>query len=209
MCVAPPTSTRRYTKRLPREERREQILDATRDLIASDGWAALRINRVAERAEIAKSVVYAIFGSLEGLQREVTVREQQRAFDLAERSIAAAAAEPDPVEAITAGLKAFLEGVAAQPSTWRLVFVPADNTPPAVRTAILEGRERWRLEIQSLLRNMLGDSEPDVELASHVVRGNVEYLARLILEDPEGFTTGRITAFAGRVAGALIDGDRR
>jgi len=202
------TSTRRYSKRLPREERREQLLDAARDLIAEDGWSALRVNRVAAKADIAKSVVYAIFGSMEGLQRAVMVREQERAFGLAERSIRAAAAEPDPVEAITAGCRTFLEGVAEQPSTWRLVLVPTDNTPPAVRTAIRDGRERWRLEIESLLGGLLGEAEPDIELVSHVVRGNVEYLARLILEDPERFTPDRVTALAARVAGILVDRGR-
>src|SRR5690606_35906133 len=111
-----------------REQRREQLLDATLELIARDGWAALRVNRVADEADIAKSVIYAIFGSMEGLQRAVMLREQERAFALAERAIAVARSESDPLLAITGGLRNFLEGVAEQPTTWRLIFVPADNT---------------------------------------------------------------------------------
>jgi AcrR family transcriptional regulator len=189
---------------LPREERREQLLDATLELIDRDGWSALRINRVAAEADIAKSVIYAIFGSMEGLQRAVMRREQDRAFALSEHALAAARAETDPVQAITAGLEAFLEGVAAEPTTWRLVFVPADNTPPSVRAAILEGRERWRREIEAIMTDLLGEQEPDIELVSHIVRGNVEYLARLIVEDPRRFTPERITALGTRVAGALL-----
>lgn len=205
MKVAP--ATRRYTRRMPREQRREQLLDSTRDLIARDGWSALRINRVADEAGIAKSVVYSIFGSMEGLQQAVMLREQDRAFALAERAVDVARAETDPLLAVTGGLETFLEGVAEQPMTWRLVFVPADNTPPGVREAILEGRERWRREIEEILRDLLGESEPDIELVSHVLRGNVEYLARLIVEDPVRFTPERITALGARVAGFLLDRD--
>jgi AcrR family transcriptional regulator len=180
------------------------LLDATRDLIARDGWSALRINRVADEAGIAKSVVYAIFGSMEELQRSVMQREQERSFDLAGRSLEAARKESDPIKAVTDGMKTFLEGVAGQPATWQLVLVPADNTPPSVRTAILEGRERWRREIESTLRPLFGPDEPDIELISHVVRGNVEYLARLIIEDPDRFTAERMANLGSRVAGNLL-----
>lgn len=199
------TETRRYAKRMPREQRREQLLDSTRDLIARDGWSALRINRVADEAGIAKSVIYAVFGSMEGLQRAVMLREQERAFSLAEKAIDAARSETDPLGAVSGGLETFLEGVADEPMTWRLVLIPADNTPPGVRAAILEGRERWRREIEQILRNLLGEGEPDIELVSHVVRGNVEYLARLIIEDPDRFTPERITALGTRVARLLLD----
>jgi len=199
------TSTRRYAKRMPREARREQLLDATLTLIARDGWSALRINRVAAEADIAKSVIYSIFGSMEGLQKAVMRREQERAFALAELALNEARSDRDPLAAITSALGTFLNGVAANPTTWRLVLVPAENTPPAIRAGILEGREAWRQEIESVLRNLLGDSEPDVELASHVVRGNAEYLARLIIEDPDRFSPERVTALGGSLVEALLE----
>jgi AcrR family transcriptional regulator len=203
--VSSSSGTRRYAQRLPREVRREQLLDATLSLIARDGWSALRINRVADEAEIAKSVIYAVFGSMEELQRAVMVREQERAFELAERAIAAAGSGGnDPVRSISAGLEVFLAGVAEQPMTWLLVLVPADNTPPGVRAAILEGRERWRREIENIVSGLLADADTDIELVSHVIRGNVEYLARLIIEEPEKFTPERITSLCTQVAGLLL-----
>jgi AcrR family transcriptional regulator len=198
-------ATRRYSKRMPRQERREQLLDATLTVIARDGWPALRINRVAAEADIAKSVIYSIFGSMEGLQKAVMRREQERAFALSELALDEARSNQDPVTAITGALGIFLTGVAKNPTTWRLVLVPAENTPPAIRAGILAGRERWRQEIEAVLRNLLGDSEPDVELASHVVRGNAEYLARLIVEDPGRFSPERITALGSRLVEALLE----
>lgn len=208
-------TTRRYAKRLPREVRREQILDATLRLIAEQGFAGVTMESVAAEADIAKSVVYAVFGSQEGLQHELMVREQERAFRLAETAVAAGAAgggvttagEPNPLAGLRDGLLAFLDGVARDPDTWRLVLLPVAGTPERVGEAIREGRERWRRALEPVAAQLLGRvglGDLDHELVAHLVRGNAEYLARLMLEDPERFTRERIAAFATDVAAATL-----
>lgn len=204
-------TTRRYAKRLPREVRREQILDATLRLIAEHGFAGMTMEAVAAEAEIAKSVVYAVFGSQEGLQHELMVREQERAFRLAETAVAAGAAsgagEPNPLVGLRDGLLVFLDGVARDPDTWRLVLLPVAGTPERVGEAIRDGRERWRRALEPVAEGLLGRvglGDLDHELVAHLVRGNAEYLARLMLEDPERFTKERIAAFAADVAAATL-----
>lgn len=200
-------TTRRYAKRLPREVRREQILDATLRLIAEQGFAGVTMESVAAEADIAKSVVYAVFGSQEGLQHELMVREQERAFRLAETAVAAGAASADPLAGLRDGLLAFLDGVAQDPDTWRLVLLPVAGTPERVGEAIREGRERWRRALEPVAAQLLGRvglGDLDHELVAHLVRGNAEYLARLMLEDPERFTRERIAAFATDVAAATL-----
>lgn len=207
-------TTRRYAKRLPREVRREQILDATLRLIAEHGFAGMTMEAVAAEAAIAKSVVYAVFGSQEGLQHELMVREQERAFRLAEAAVAAGAAaggigaaSANPLAAIRDGLLTFLDGVARDPDTWRLVLLPVAGTPERVGDAIREGRERWRRALEPVAAELLGRvgrGDLDHELVAHLVRGNAEYLARLMLEDPERFGRERIATFATDVAAATI-----
>lgn len=200
-------TTRRYAKRLPREVRREQILDATLRLIAEQGFAGVTMESVAAEADIAKSVVYAVFGSQEGLQHELMVREQERAFRLAETAVAAGASSGDPLVGLRDGLLAFLDGVARDPDTWRLVLLPVAGTPERVGDAIREGRERWRRALEPVAAQLLGRvglGGLDHELVAHLVRGNAEYLARLMLEDPERFTRERIAAFATDVAAATL-----
>ncbi|MFA4928481.1 MAG: TetR family transcriptional regulator [Patulibacter sp.] len=200
-------TTRRYAKRLPREVRREQILDATLRLIAANGFAGMTMEAVAAEAEIAKSVVYAVFGSQEGLQHALMVREQERAFVDAEAAVAAGAAASDPLVGIRDGLLVFLDGVAQSPDTWRLVLLPVAGTPESVGEAIREGRERWRRALEPVAAQLLGRvglDDLDHELVAHVVRGNAEYLARLMLEDPERFTRERIAAFASQAAEAIL-----
>lgn len=200
-------TTRRYAKRLPREVRREQILDATLRLIAEHGFAGMTMEAVAAEAEIAKSVVYAVFGSQEGLQHELMVREQERAFRLAEAAVAAGAASVDPLVGLRDGLLTFLDGVAGDPDTWRLVLLPVAGTPERVGEAIRDGRERWRRALEPVAEQLLGRvglGELDHELVAHLVRGNAEYLARLMLEDPERFSSERIAAFASQAAEAIL-----
>ena len=189
---------RRYTPRLPREQRGELILDAALRLLARDGFAALTVERVAKEADIAKPSVYAIFESAEGLQKALMRREQQRAFATAAATVAELT-KGDPIAGIARALAQFLTGVAEHPDTWRLVLMPTAGTPPAIRQAILDGREQWRQQIVPLAAAILaqaGLDDLDPELVAHLARGNAEYLARLTLEEPDRFTNPRILDFA-------------
>jgi AcrR family transcriptional regulator len=190
---------RRYSPRLPREERREQILDAALRLLAGYGFNALTMDGIAAEAAIAKSVLYAIFESQAGLQSALLRREQERAFALAGASLDVMAQADDPLDGAIRALEHYLDGVARHPDTYRLAFLPVGEMPPSVRDAISKGRERWRRALEPLVARALGASGlggVDPQLASHLVRGNVEYVARLLLERPDEFPRERIVAFA-------------
>jgi AcrR family transcriptional regulator len=200
--VSSPTR-RRYATRQPREVRREQILDATLRLIARDGWPAMTMDRVAAEADIAKSVVYAIFESQAGLQHAVMQREQARGYALAADALAAARAADMPADALAAALATFLEGVEREPETWKLVLLPIEGAPDSVREAIRDGRERWRLEMVALVEEKLGGGGIDTDLLAHLLRGSAEYLARLHLEDPRTFSRERLTTEIATIAARL------
>ena len=196
-------SRRRYSPRQPREVRREQILDATLRLIVRHGWSGMTMERIAEEAEVAKSVTYAIFGSQAGLQRAVMKREQQRTFGLAAQAAAAARAGETPFAALAASFVVWLDGVARDPESWKLVLLPIDGAPNSVRDAIREGRERWRQEMATIVDDQLGRAgitNVDSDLLAHIIRGNIEYLALLIIEQPEAYTPERIATAVATIA---------
>jgi AcrR family transcriptional regulator len=211
---AEPPPRRSYTPRLPREQRGELILDAALRLLAREGFAALTVERVAKEAEIAKPSVYAIFESAEGIQTALMRREQQRAFAVAAATVAELT-QGDPIAGIASALRRFLEGVAEHPDSWRLVLMPTAGTPPAIHQAILAGREQWRQQIiprAAAILTHAGIDDLDPELVAHLARGNAEYLARLVLEEPDRYDNQRILEFAehllARIA-ALTSGDNR
>jgi AcrR family transcriptional regulator len=201
------TQPRRYAKRLPREVRREQILDAALRLIVRDGWSGMTMNRIAAEAQIAKSVLYAVFGAQAGLQDELMRREHDRGFAVAAAAVAAARQADDPLTAALGALDAFLAGVEREPDTWRIILSPIEGAPESVRAAISDGRERWRRELEPIASALLarvGLAAVDAELVAHLARGNAEYLARLMLEDPGRFDRARFTALTSDLVTRLL-----
>ncbi len=72
--------SRRYAPRLPPEERREQLLDATLALIAEKGYESVSMEGIARKAGVTKPVVYDLFGSLADLLEALLEREEERAL---------------------------------------------------------------------------------------------------------------------------------
>lgn len=57
----------RRSKRLPKEERRGQLLQTALEVIREEGTEALTLARLAERAGVTKPITYEHFGTREGL----------------------------------------------------------------------------------------------------------------------------------------------
>jgi AcrR family transcriptional regulator len=70
-----PKSARRAYKSLTRQrqahETRGRIVEATRQLLAAEGYAGTTMEAVARRAEVAVQTVYAVFGSKTGILAEL------------------------------------------------------------------------------------------------------------------------------------------
>ncbi len=78
-------------RRLGPEERLPQILEAARDEFAERGYGGARMTAVAERAGIAKGLIYHYFPSKESLFRATVRSCTQSIFEEAERRLAAPA----------------------------------------------------------------------------------------------------------------------
>ncbi|MGH8682005.1 MAG: TetR/AcrR family transcriptional regulator, partial [Burkholderiales bacterium] len=81
-------------KNEPRFERRKdarpgEILDAALDLFVEKGFAATRLEDVAQRAGVSKGTVYLYFDSKEDLFKAVIRSGMVRAIEEAERRVAA------------------------------------------------------------------------------------------------------------------------
>lgn len=55
------------TKKLPKAERREQLLETARSIVREEGTDALTLGRLAERAGVSKPIAYEHFGTRAGL----------------------------------------------------------------------------------------------------------------------------------------------
>jgi AcrR family transcriptional regulator len=204
--MAAGTKKRVYAPRLPPAERREQLLDSALALIGERGYGGVSMEAIARQAGVTKPVVYDSFGNLGELLTALLEREEARALaQLAE----VLPDEPsiDPDELIVTGLDAFLGSVAASPTSWRLILMPAEGTPAAVRDRVESNRRRIAARLEELLTwGIEARGAPkglDVELAAQGLIAAAEQMARLVLTDPKCYTPERVTEFVSTMLAAV------
>src|SRR5437773_12261306 len=66
--------------RMTASERREQLLDVTKAIVAERGFHAVSIEAVAREAGITRPIVYGHFSDLQGLLEALVEREGERAL---------------------------------------------------------------------------------------------------------------------------------
>ena len=120
-------------------ERREQLLDATKAIVAERGFHAVSIEAVAREAGITRPIVYGHFNDLPGLLEALVERETARA-------LASSASSRRPRRAATRARRSWRacaptsRPCAADPATWRLVLMPPEGAPAILRDLIAQGR---------------------------------------------------------------------
>src|ERR1700759_785297 len=156
-------------------ERREQLLDATKQIALADGFHAVSIDAVARGAGITRPIVYGHFSDLPGLLDPLGERGAGRAL----AQLEAALSEFDRGDLLGA-LAGYLEAVRADPPTWRLVLMPQEGAPRTLLEGIALGPEAI------VARLALGvEAGEDPELTAHMLSAYADEAARLTLTDPD------------------------
>ena len=100
------------------DQRRRQLLDVARELLAERGYDAASVEEIAHRAAVTRPVVYAHFGGKEGIYAVVVEREMRRVLD----RIEAALAVPDhPKVLLERAVRAFFGYVEECPDGFRIL----------------------------------------------------------------------------------------
>lgn len=93
------------------------LLDASEQIIQTDGMAGLSVRRVADQAGTTTRAVYAVFGSKEGL----IVALGKRAFDLLAREMDELPASNDPArDLVDAGVLVFRRMTVNHPALFKI-----------------------------------------------------------------------------------------
>ena len=179
--------------RMTAAERREQVLDATKAIAAEHGFHAVSIEAVARAAGITRPIVYAHFGDLRGLLEALVERESARALAQLAAVLPTDLGEGDPGEILLSGLRGYLEVVASDPDTWRLILMPTEGAPELLRERIAGGRAAVVAQLAQTVDRGLGAARsPDPELTAHMLSAVSDAGARLLLDDPERYTVERL-----------------
>lgn len=190
---------------MSRAERREQLLDVTRDIVCEGGFHDVSIEAVARRAGITRPVVYEHFGDLAGLLEAMLARETARALSQLGEVLPPGAPADDTGAALLSALRGYLAAVAAAPATWRLVLMPPEGAPELLREQIGAGRDAVVVILAEVLRPGLapGLVSPDPPLTARLLSALADEAARLMLTRPDDFPVERLTAHAEWLLGCL------
>jgi AcrR family transcriptional regulator len=147
-------ATRRYEQRLraqSAEETRRRVLDAVYDQLRAAPAQPVSVDGIARTAGVARSTVYAIFGSRAGLFDAF-------AADLLERGgfqrVLEAVADPDPRVTVRAGIAGGVHTFAAHRDVFRALASMAELDPDAVGGAIQRSEQQRAKGMMSLARRL-------------------------------------------------------
>ncbi|SDF80095.1 transcriptional regulator, TetR family [Lentzea fradiae] len=198
------TTRRKYARRLPPEQRREQLLDAALALIPA-GFEAVTMEAVARQAEVTKPVLYDLFANRAALVGALLEREGARATQQVLAALPTGCEDDArPAEdAFVDAVRAFVTAVVEAPDRWRLVLLPPEGTPREFRAEVELVRATVLAQVQELVAARLEEDGPDAGLLGHAMLALAEMSGRLVLTDPDGFPPERLVAFVARVARGL------
>jgi AcrR family transcriptional regulator len=190
--------------RLSAGARREQILDVTKRLAASEGFHAVSIEAVARGARISRPIVYEHFGDLRGLLDALVERETMRALGQLREFLPTDLRRGRPRDVLLGALRGYLAAARSDPDTWRLVLMPPEGAPAVLRARIAAGRSAVIAQLTEALGP--GLAAPDPELTARMLSALADEAVKLALTDPERYGDDRILRLAewglGRLAPA-------
>jgi AcrR family transcriptional regulator len=149
-----------------KDEVRDRILDAARELFVECGYEGVTMRKVAERIEYSPTTIYLHFSDKEMLFRELCSAD----FAQLSASFQNAAAIPDPLERLHACGMLYIQFAVEHPNQYRLMFMTPH--PPGATDEALACK---------------GDPNEDAYafLSAIVDAGMKEGLFRTELRDPE------------------------
>jgi AcrR family transcriptional regulator len=189
-------------------QRREQLLDVTKQLVGEQGFHDLSIEAIAKRAGITRPVIYAHFEDLDALLEAMLEREARRALaQLAAIMPTDLPAGPGRTDALLGALRGYLEAIQSDPVTWRLVLMPPEGAPRMLREQVERGREGVVAALAQVVGPGLAPERPspDPALTARLLSALSDEAARLLLSDPEQYPLDRLMRHAEWLLHQLIE----
>jgi AcrR family transcriptional regulator len=193
---------------MPRRAREQSILDAAGQVFAR-GYHAASMDEIAALADVSKPMLYAYFGSKEGLYVAYVDRTGRELLD---RLAGATTPDDQPSVRLRAGILEFLAFIEEHRDGWQVLFGELTSMGPVVEeVAVLRRRiAEW---IMAVLASASGGRERaadmSVQATAHAIVGAGESLANWWLEHPQvrrddvaDWYMGMILAAASTAAGA-------
>ncbi len=175
--------------RVPRNQRREDLLDHTLALIGEEGFDALNVEALARRAGVNRVVVYRSFTGMPGLLLALMRREQARVRAQLDALLPAEPGDRTAHELLTTSLEGFLDLVADDALTWRVALLRPESAPAIAQKVVARQRNDLAERLQPLVAWGLAGlplelDTDDAEILARLLFTLAEELGRILLEEP-------------------------
>jgi AcrR family transcriptional regulator len=201
--VTATSDTRPRSSRLPRHERRRQLLDAALEVFVSQGYHAAAMDDIAERAGVSKPVLYQHFpGKLE-LYLALLDESVGTLLDTVRDALRS---NPDPKQRVAATFGAYFEYVGGNGQAYRLVFESDLSNEPAVREKLEEVQRQCAEMVSRAVREDAGLSAEEAHLLSVGLVGMAQVTARYWLSTRDHIPREAAEQLVARLAWRGISG---
>ena len=189
--------------RLPRRERRAQLLTSALEVFVAQGYHAAAMDDIAERAGVSKPVLYQHFpGKL-----ELYLALLETSCDAIIANCGAALeSTQDNKQRVAAAIDAFYEYVAADTGAFRLVFESDLTNEPAVREQVERVTSETAALVAEVIHEDTGLSDQQSRLLAVSLVGMAQVSARFWLSDAGGLDRSQAAALVSGLAWRGIRG---
>ena len=165
-----------------KEELRDQILDAAREMFVERGYDAVTMRGIAERIEYSPTAIYLYFEDKEALIRAICDAD----FGALAGHFQTIAAIKDPIERIRAIGRAYAEFARKHPNQYRLMFMTPLPGEPADQSSLERGNPEQdayaflRLAVSEAIENkQFLPKHTDADLVSQVLWSGIHGVVSL------------------------------
>ena len=189
--------------RLPRKERRAQLLESALEVFVAQGFHSAAMDDIAERAGVSKPVLYQHFPGKLDLYLALLDRSCEAIIDNCRRALDST---QDNKLRVTAAMQAFYDYMAGDDGAFRLVFESDLTNEPAVREAV----DRVTSDCAAMIADVIHDDtglpgEASKLLAVSLV-GMAQVSARFWVTDAAGISRAQAVDLVSGLAWRGIRG---
>jgi AcrR family transcriptional regulator len=168
------------SSRMPREERRAQVLRAAREVFVAQGYHTAAMDDIAERAGVSKPVLYQHFPGK--LDLYLALLDEGIAV-LLERLRVALESTHDNKQRVHGAVSAYFAFVDDPDGAYRLVFESDLTNEPAVRARVESADSGCSLMLSRVIAEDTGLASDDAELLASGLLGMAQIAARRWLRE--------------------------
>ncbi len=177
-------------KERERDERRELILNAASEIVASEGTDNLSVRKIASKIEYSPSIIYHYFQDKDDIQNHLMARGYQKIIS----ALASVQVPPDqPAQRLRVMTRQYIEAALQMPDEFKAVQLSSSTAVLAFTASMFQGASEKKPALRILhqsLKELLKEENMDestIELTAQIIAAStLGLIIKLILENGIG-----------------------